>query len=106
MVTLVFRCLSYSFRNQYFTEECFNTFVDKTFTVIIFYKKVFNFSNTLMEFRHVSAYVKTAEDNCRNQIELVIEEHVTTKMRVNITKSGFTVNRDGRTIVFSDNFHI
>ena len=59
-----------------------------------------------MEFRHVSAYVKTAEDNCRNQIELVIEEHVTTKMRVNITKSGFTVNRDGRTIVFSDNFHI
>ena len=92
MVTLVFRCLNYSFRNQYFTEECFNTFVDKTFTVTIFYKKVFKFSNTLMEFRHVSAYGKTAKDNCRNQIELITEGHVTTKMRVNTTKSGFTVN--------------
>ena len=44
---------------------CFNTFVNKTFTVTIFYKNV-NFINFAMEFRYVRAYGKTAKNNSRN----------------------------------------
>ena len=53
----------YSFSNKYFTEECFNTFVNKPSTVTIFYKNVFNSTNFLMEFRHVRAYGKTAKNH-------------------------------------------
>ena len=67
MVTCFFSAgLNYSFRNKYFIEERFITFVNKPFAVTIFYKKVYNFINFLMEFRHVRAYGKTAKNDSRN----------------------------------------
>ena len=37
----------------------------------------------MMEFRHVRTYSKTAKSNGRNQTKLIIQWHVTIKMRVN-----------------------
>ena len=102
----LFNSLNYYFRNKYFIEECFNTFVNKLFTVIIFYKDVFNFTNFLMKFRHVRAYGKTAKNNSRNYSELIIQRHVTIKMHVDTTKGWFMVSRSGKNIVFSDIFDI
>ena len=71
-----------------YIEDCFKTFVNKAFTMTIFHKNVFNFTN----FR---AYDKTAKTYCRNWIELILRGYLTIKMRENTTKSWFTVNLGG-----------
>ena len=65
-MTLLFLNEYYSFRNKYFIEKFFNIFVKKPFTATIFYKNVFNFTNFLMEFRHIRTYGKTSQKNSRN----------------------------------------
>ena len=102
----LFSSLNYSFSNKYFIEECFNPFVSKPFTVAIFYKNDFNFTNLLMEIRHARPYGKTAKINDRNKTELIIQQHVTIKMRVNTTESWVTVNPSSKNIIFSDNYNI
>ena len=75
-------------------------------SVTIIYKNVFNFTNFLIEFRHVRTYGRTAKNNNKNYAKLLIQWHAIIKCCVNTTKRGFTLNRGGKNIVFSDSFNI
>ena len=90
---------------EFLINECVLTHLSIKLSLTIFYENV-NFTNFAMEFRYVRAYGKTAKNDSRNQTKLMIQWYVTIKMRVNTTKRGFTVNRGGKNIVFSDNFNI
>ena len=60
------------------------THLSSNFSLYHVFKDFFNFTNSLMEFRHVRAYAKTAKTYCENYTELILHQHVTIKMCIKV----------------------